>query len=115
VETLATLEKICRDRILLLDGGMGTLVQGYGLDEAGYRADRLKDHPKELLNNADILCLTQPDIIGAIHQKYLDAGADVIETNTFAATTVAQEDFGCESLVYDINVAAAQIARKVAD
>ncbi len=116
-ETLALLEKICRERILMLDGGMGTLVQGYGLDEAGYRADRLKAHPKhnELLNNADILCLTRPDIVTAIHTKYLDAGADVIETNTFAATGIAQADFGCEGMIYDINVAAAQIARKLAD
>ncbi|MCA9621791.1 MAG: homocysteine S-methyltransferase family protein, partial [Myxococcales bacterium] len=114
-ETLAALEAIADRRIIILDGGMGTMVQRLGLDEAAYRGSRFADVKKELKGNTDILCLTQPEAIYDIHKTYLAAGADIVETNTFGATAVAQEDFDCQHLVYDLNVAAAQIARRAAD
>ena len=102
-------------RIVVLDGGMGTMIQPYKLDEAGYRGKQFADHPRELRGAADVLNLTQPDIIREIHGKYLEAGADLIETNTFNATSISMADYGLESYVYDINVAAAKIARQAAD
>jgi 5-methyltetrahydrofolate--homocysteine methyltransferase len=114
-KTLETLERIASQRILILDGGMGTMAQRLGLDEAAYRGDVLKDAAKELKGNHDVLCVSQPDHVATIHRAYLAAGADIIETNTFGGTFIAQEDFGCEHLVQDINLKAAQIARRVAD
>jgi 5-methyltetrahydrofolate--homocysteine methyltransferase len=102
-------------RILLLDGAMGTMVQRYSLDEADFRAERFAAHAKDLKGNNDLLCLTRPDVIGAIHEKYLEAGADLIETNTFAATRVAQADYDLEDICFELNVEAARIAKKAAD
>ena len=110
-----TLERLVKSRILLIDGAMGTMVQGYKLGEAEFRGTRLAGHSTELKGNMDALCLTRPSVIGEIHRAYLEAGADIIETNTFSSTTIAQADFRCEPYVYDINVEAARIARKAAD
>ncbi len=99
-------------RIVILDGAMGTMVQQYKLQEADYRGTLFATHPKHLKNNNDILCLTRPDIIKKIHRQYLEAGADIIETNTFNATTISQEDFGLERHVPEINLAAARLARE---
>ena len=102
-------------RVLILDGAMGTMIQRYGLTEADFRGDRFAHLPGQLLGNNDLLCLTRPDIIEAIHRRYLDAGADIIETNTFNATRVSQADYHTEDAVRDINLAAARLARRVAD
>ena len=102
-------------RILLLDGAMGTMIQGCRLDEAGYRGECLRDHPRDLKGDNDLLVLTQPEVVRAIHDAYLDAGADIISSNTFNATSIAQADYGLEGRVRDINVAAARLARGCAD
>ena len=102
-------------RILILDGGMGTMIQSYRLEEADYRGKRFADWPSDVKGNNDLLILTRPDVIGAIEKAYLDAGADILETNTFNATQVSQADYGMESLAYEINVEGARLARKVAD
>ena len=109
------LDALLAQRILILDGAMGTMVQQQKLDESAVRGERFRDHPVALQNNIDLLVLSRPEIISAIHQQYLDAGADIIETNTFAATSIAQADFNLESLAYDINVAGARLARAAAD
>ena len=100
---------------MVLDGAMGTMIQGYGLQEADYRGERFAEHPSELKGNNDLLNLTRPEIIAAIHREYLEAGADIIETNTFNGTSVAQSDYGLESAVWDINIEGARLARQVAD
>nr|VFJ56965.1 MAG: 5-methyltetrahydrofolate--homocysteine methyltransferase [Candidatus Kentron sp. FM]VFJ57137.1 MAG: 5-methyltetrahydrofolate--homocysteine methyltransferase [Candidatus Kentron sp. FM]VFK13173.1 MAG: 5-methyltetrahydrofolate--homocysteine methyltransferase [Candidatus Kentron sp. FM] len=104
-------------RILILDGAMGTMVQGYELDEAAYRGERFADSSTDLKGNHDLLSLTRPDVIGQIHTAYLDAGADIIETNTFNANRVSLADYGprIERLAYELNVAAARLARQCAD
>jgi 5-methyltetrahydrofolate--homocysteine methyltransferase len=102
-------------RILVLDGAMGTMIQSYQLDEADFRGERWADHPKPLKGNNDLLGITRPDVIGAIHRAYLEAGADILETNTFSSTRVAMADYGVEADVYDINVASARLAREQAD
>ena len=102
------------ERILLLDGAMGTMIQRYKLDEAGYRGQRFRDHPRDLKGNNDLLSLTQPQIISAIHEAYLQAGADIIETNTFNANAVSMADYGMEDLVYELNVESARLARAMA-
>lgn len=102
-------------RILVIDGAMGTMVQGYKLDEADYRGARFADHPHDLKGNNDLLTLTRPDVIGAIHTAYLDAGADFIETNTFNATSVSQADYHLEPLVRELNAEGARLARKCCD
>ncbi|MBV8640886.1 MAG: homocysteine S-methyltransferase family protein, partial [Verrucomicrobia bacterium] len=99
-------------RILILDGAMGTMVQQFKLEEDDYRGALLANHPRSLKNNNDILCLTRPEVIVEIHRQYLEAGADIIETNTFNATVISQEDFGLEQYVPEINRVAAQLARK---
>jgi 5-methyltetrahydrofolate--homocysteine methyltransferase len=109
------LDSLLRDRILILDGAMGTMIQGYHLDEAGYRGSRLRDFDHDLKGNNDLLTLTQPQIIREIHGQYLEAGADVIETNTFNSTSIAQADYHLEHLVYELNCEAAKLARSVAD
>ncbi|MGB3801084.1 MAG: methionine synthase [Lewinella sp.] len=109
------LSKIFAERILVLDGAMGSLIQGYGLTEADYRHGYLEEHPSDLKGNHDLLVLTRPDVIEEIHKHYLEAGADLIETNTFSGTTIAQEDYGTQHLVYDLNKAAAEVARRAAD
>ncbi len=102
-------------RILILDGAMGTMIQGYQLAEEDYRGERFKDHPSDIKGNNDLLSITQPGIIKAIHKEYLDAGADVIGTNTFNSTEVSQADYGMESLVYELNFESAKVAREAAD
>ncbi len=110
-----TLDRILKERILVLDGAMGTMIQQYGLRESDFRGDRFDDHPAELKGNGDLLSITRPDVISEIHAAFLEAGADVIETNTFTATSIAQADYQLEGVVRDVNLAAARIARNVAD
>ena len=102
-------------RILFLDGAMGTMIQGYKLEERDYRGERFADWSVDLKGNNDLLCLTQPDIIEAIHSAYFEAGADIVETNSFNATTISMADYEMQHLAYEINVAAAQVARRAAD
>ena len=102
-------------RILFLDGAMGTMIQGYHLEEQDYRGERFSDWDSDLKGNNDLLSLTQPDIIKAIHKAYLDVGCDIIETNTFNATTIAMADYNMQSLAYEINFESAKIARQAAD
>lgn len=104
-----------KERILILDGAMGTMIQRYKLSEEDFRTEALKDHPKSLKGNNDLLSLSRPEIIKAIHAAYLDAGADIVETNTFSGTTIAQEDYGLAHLAYAINFESAKIAREVTD
>jgi len=99
-------------RILILDGAMGSVLQGHALDEADFRGEAFKDHPVPLRGDLDLLSITQPDLIEQVHRQYLDAGADIIETNTFNATAISQADYGLQDRVYDINVAAAKIAKR---
>ena len=106
----ARFASLLAERILLLDGAMGTMVQTYGLEEADYRGERFVDHHKELKGNNDLLSLTQPHIIQAIHQAYLDAGSDIIETNSFTANRTSQQDYALQHLVYEINHQAARLA-----
>jgi 5-methyltetrahydrofolate--homocysteine methyltransferase len=108
-------EQLLTERILILDGAMGTMIQGYKLEEDGYRGERFKDWPSDLKGNNDLLVLTQPQIIKEIHAEYLEAGADIIETNTFNANAYGMADYGMQELVYELNVAAAQVAREAVD
>jgi len=109
------LEQALTERILILDGAMGTMIQSYKLEEADYRGERFADHPCDLKGNNDLLSLTQADIIKAIHGAYFDAGADIVETNTFNSTSIAMADYQQEDLVYELNKAGASLAREVAD
>jgi 5-methyltetrahydrofolate--homocysteine methyltransferase len=109
------IQSIIKERILVLDGAMGTMIQRYKLEEEDFRKGWFEDHPSPLKGNNDLLSLTRPDIVRAIHAEYLEAGADIIETNTFSGTTIAQADYGLEKAVYDINYHSAKIAREVAD
>jgi 5-methyltetrahydrofolate--homocysteine methyltransferase len=109
------IEDILKQRILILDGAMGTMIQRHKLEEADFRGEILKDHPHPLKGNNDLLSITRPDIIKDIHRQYFEAGADMVETNTFGSTTVAQADYHLEHLVYDINFQAAKIAKEVAN
>ncbi len=102
-------------RILILDGAMGTMIQRHKLGESDYRGDRFKDWKSDLKGNNDLLSLTRPDIISGIHDLYLDAGADIIETNTFNANAISMADYHMESLVHELNLASAKIARQSAD
>ncbi|MBI4388125.1 MAG: methionine synthase [Candidatus Omnitrophica bacterium] len=104
-----------KKRILVLDGAMGTMIQRYKLDEAGYRGSQFKNHPSNLKGNNDLLSITQPQIISEIHRAYLEAGADILETNSFNSTRIAMSDYGMEKYVYDLNVASACLAKKVAE
>src|SRR5437763_6627832 len=108
------IEQLLRNRILILDGPMGTMIQGFRLDEASYRG-HFKDHPADLKGNNDLLNLTQPELIRKIHRQYLEAGADILETNTFNSNAISMSDYNMESLVYDLNVAGAKLARSVAE
>lgn len=110
-----SIKDILKERILLLDGAMGTMIQRYKLLENDYRGERFADWPCDLKGNNDLLCLTKPEIIRAIHKEYLDAGADIIETNTFNAQAISLADYQMESLAFELNLAAAQIARLAAD
>ena len=109
------LKEILQKRILVLDGAMGTMIQRYNLSEEDFRGTRFASHPRQLKGNNDILVLTRPDIIQGIHEKYLIAGADIIETSTFNANEISQADYGCEALCYEINREAVRLAREVAD
>ncbi|MCF6262462.1 MAG: methionine synthase [Xanthomonadales bacterium] len=115
METTEQLLAEIKQRILLLDGAMGTMIQRLGLTEEGFRGDRFADHSHDLKGNNDLLCLTQPEAITKIHAQYLAAGADIIETNTFNATGIAQADYGLESLAEELNHAAAKLARTAVD
>ncbi|MEJ2141607.1 MAG: methionine synthase [Gammaproteobacteria bacterium] len=112
---MSNLEKILKERILILDGAMGSLIQTYKLDEAGYRGERFADWHCDVKGNNDLLVLTQPQIIKDIHKAYLKAGADIVETNTFNSTSISMADYEMEELVYEINVEAAKIAREACD
>ena len=112
---LAALRHALAQRILILDGGMGTMIQSYRLEEADYRGRRFADWPSDVKGNNDLLLLTQPKIIAEIEKAYLDAGADILETNTFNATRVSQADYGMEEITYELNLAGARVAREVAD
>ncbi len=114
-ERIEKLKQISRERVLILDGSWGVMFQKRKLDEADYRGERFQDHPGQLKGNNDILCLTRPDIVGDLHDQYYAAGADISETNTFSATTIAQADYELESAVRDINFEGARIARERAD
>src|SRR5688572_6686391 len=110
-----TLNRLLTQRILVLDGAMGTMVQRRRLSEADFRGQRFASHPRDLKGNNDVLVLTRPDVITDIHAEYCAAGADIIETNTFSSTAVSQADYGLEAIAYELNVAAAKLARRVAD
>ncbi len=109
------LEQLLRERIVILDGAMGTNIQTYKLDEAAYRGERFADHRIDLKGNNDLLCLTRPQVVEEVHEAFLRAGADLIETNTFNATSLSQSDYGLETLAYELNLAAAGCARRSAD
>ncbi len=115
IASARALEAAAAERILIIDGAMGTMIQRYKLDEAGYRGERFKDWKQDVKGNNDLLVLTQPDIIEAIHEEYLAAGADLLETNTFNAQRISMADYGMEEFSYEMNVAAAKIARLAAD
>jgi 5-methyltetrahydrofolate--homocysteine methyltransferase len=114
-ERLLLLRPLLAKRILILDGATGTLIQRYALSEADFRGERFRDHPCDLRGDTDVLCLTRPDVVRAVHDAYLAAGADLVSTDTFTATRIAQADYGLEDVCYEIHVEAARIARAAAD
>ena len=114
-ERIARLHQVARERVLILDGAWGVMIQKRGLAEADYRGERFADHPSDLKGNNDLLCITRPDIIADLHDQYFAAGADISETNTFSATTIAQADYDTGDAVRDINFEGARIAREAAD
>jgi 5-methyltetrahydrofolate--homocysteine methyltransferase len=109
---MSTIEKALQERILIIDGAMGTMIQRHKLQEADYRGERFKDWHTDVKGNNDLLSITQPEIIIGIHKLYLEAGADIIETNTFSSTVIAQADYDMQSLAYEMNVASAKCARE---
>ena len=111
---LPDIRELLSQRILILDGAMGTMIQRLNLTEEQFCGTQFEDHNKPLKGNNDLLCLTQPDAIREVHRAYLEAGADIVETNTFSSTSVAQADYGLQSVVYDLNVAAARLACEAA-
>jgi 5-methyltetrahydrofolate--homocysteine methyltransferase len=114
-ERALMLDRLLQERIVILDGPMGTMIQRHELDEAAFRGDRFRDHASDLRGNNDLLSLTQPEVIRSVHREYLEAGADIIETNTFNANAISMSDYGMENLVYEMNRAAAVLAREEAD
>ncbi|MGA0605388.1 homocysteine S-methyltransferase family protein [Phenylobacterium sp. VNQ135] len=114
-ERIAALKAAAKERVLILDGSWGVMIQKRGLAEADYRGERFKGAPGELRGNNDLLCVTRPDIIAELHDAYYAAGADISETNTFSATTIAQAEYGMEAAVWDINFEGAKVARAAAD
>src|SRR5881397_2595787 len=108
---LARLELLLAERIVILDGAWGVLLQGRGLTEEEFRGDRFRDHPRDVKGDPDLLNLTQADIVSSVHHDYLEAGADITTTNTFTATSIGQADYGLQDAVYDMNVAGARLAR----
>ena len=111
----ALIRKLARERILILDGAMGTAIQAYDLGEDDFRGSRFTRHTKELKGNNDLIALTRPDVAGAIHEAYLEAGADIIETNTFSSQAISQADYALESICYELNFEAARLAKRAAD
>jgi 5-methyltetrahydrofolate--homocysteine methyltransferase len=111
---MKTIQDVLKERILIIDGAMGTMIQRHKLEEKDYRGERFKDWPIDLKGNNDLLCLTQPAIIEGIHREYLEAGADIIETNTFNAQRISMADYHMEEVAFDINIAAAAIAKRAA-
>src|SRR5690349_20848716 len=109
---MKTIQDCLQERILIIDGAMGTMIQRYKLAEESYRGERFKNWHCDVKGNNDLLNLTQPQIITEIHRQYLEAGADIIETNTFSSTAIAMADYKMESLAYELNVAAARCARE---
>src|SRR3954467_8395398 len=109
------LRELLAQRILVLDGAMGTMVQRYRLSGADFRGDRFAAHDKDLRGDNDVLVLTRPDVIAEIHDQYLAAGSDIVETNTFNSTAVSQADYGLEAFAYELNLAGARLARAAAD
>lgn len=114
-QRLEQLHRALAERILILDGATGTMYQQYKLDEAGYRGERFADADRDLKGNNELLCLSQPEIVRAVHEAYLHAGADIIETNSFGSTRIAQADYGLEDRVVELNRASAELARQAAD
>src|SRR5687768_15248980 len=112
---IAALRDALRQRILVLDGAMGTMIQRYRLAEADYRGDRFRDHPRDLRGNNDLLNITRPQVIREIHQQYLEAGADILETNTFNSTAISQADYELEAIAAELNLEGARLAREAAD
>ena len=112
---MKNIKEILKERILVLDGAMGTMLQRYKFTEEDFRGERFKDWGHPLQGNNDLLSLTQPDAIAEVHRKYFEAGADIVETNTFSGTTIAMADYNMEALVYELNYESARIAKKVAD
>jgi 5-methyltetrahydrofolate--homocysteine methyltransferase len=110
-----TIQDILKERIMIIDGAMGTMIQPYKLTEEDFRGERWKNHGHPLQGNNDLLSISRPDVIKEIHRKYLEAGADIIETNTFSSTTIAQADYHLEDAVYDLNYYSAKIAKEVAE
>ena len=111
---MANIYDILKEKILVLDGAMGTMIQEYKFSESDYRGSRFKDHPCSVKGNNDLLSLTQPEAIKSIHEKYLEVGSDIIETNTFSSTSIGMADYSMESIVYDINFESAKIAKEAA-
>jgi 5-methyltetrahydrofolate--homocysteine methyltransferase len=114
-DATAELTELLEQRILVIDGAMGTMIQRFSPGEAEYRGERFADWPSDVKGNSDLLVLTQPDMIRSIHEEYLRAGADIVETNTFSATTIAQADFGMQELAYELNYEGARLARAACD
>ena len=112
---MINIKELLKERILIIDGAMGTMIQRHKLEEADYRGERFKDWHTDVKGNNDLLSITQPAIITGIHKLYLEAGADIIETNTFSSTSIAQADYDMQSLAYELNVASAKCARAAAD
>ncbi len=112
---MQTIQDCLKERILIIDGAMGTMIQRHKLEEADYRGERFADWHTDVKGNNDLLSITQPGIITAIHKQYLDAGADIIETNTFSSTTIAQADYDMQAIAFEMNVASARCARAAAD
>lgn len=114
-ETEARLKALAVERILVIDGATGTQLQAYDFDEAAFRGERFVDHGCDLQGNLDILSLTQPDTVSQLHRDYFEAGADIVKTNTFSSTSIAQADYGLEALAYELNVTGARLARQACD
>src|SRR5207253_8793153 len=108
------LDELFQQRIVIFDGSMGVMLQHKGLSDEEFRGQRFRNHPKPLRNNSDVLCLTQPDLVTQLHRDYLEAGADIVTTNTFTATAVSQADYGLEHIVYELNKRGAELAREAA-
>ena len=112
---MSNIKKLLQERILVLDGAMGTMLQRYNFSEEDYRGERFKDYPTPLKGNNDLLSLTQPKAIADVHRKYFEAGADIVETNTFSGTTIGMADYNMQDLVYELNFESAKIAKQVAE